>query len=84
MDLGISRSDPLGPVRSDHPIDARTLRETIIEVAAYRERADIEADAPLGHTPATPELVAQYERLQGLMSHPTPTDFSDRTVGISL
>jgi hypothetical protein len=69
---------------SDESIDARTLCETIIEVAAYRERAGIEVDAPLGHTPATPELVAQYERLQGFMSQLTPIDVSDRTVGISL
>lgn len=69
---------------SDESIDARALCETIIEVAAYRERAGIEVDAPLGHTPATPELVAQYERLQGFMSQLTPIDVSDRTVGISL
>ncbi len=69
---------------NDQPISTTALCQRIVEVAAYRERADVKIDEPLGPAPAAPELLAQYERLRGVRSQFTPTNVSDWTLGDSL
>ncbi len=47
----------------DQPIDGGLLHIAIIEVAAYRERADVDSEHPLGRPPSDARMASEYERL---------------------
>jgi len=51
----------------ESPIDTRSLRRAVVEVAGYRERAGVDGPEPLGQTPSDARLTAEYERLSDVV-----------------
>ncbi len=66
--------------RFRQPIDAGLLHNAIIEVAAYRDRADVDSDQPLGQPPSDPRQAVDYERLAAAFERPISGPVVDQSL----